>query len=229
MKQYKLLPIITGLFVAVLIISNILDAKVFQLFDFGFMALGSLTMPAGVLIFPLGYVFGDILTEVYGYAASRKVIWTGFASLMLFIVFSWLAIQLPAGDGWNLSHEYNTILGHMPRIMTASMIAYFAGEFVNSFVLAKMKLWQRGKSMAGRFFVSTLFGQLFDTGVFVLIAFAGVLPTYTLVSVFLSAWLFKVLWETIALPVSVPFVRWVKRIENEDYFDKKTNFNPFRI
>lgn len=226
-KNYKLLPIITGLFVAVLLISNILDTKIFKIMDLNFMALSSLSMPAGVLIFPLGYVFGDLLVEVYGYSVSRKVIWTGFVSLILFIALSSLAIALPPADGWGLQHEYSTILGHMPRIMTASIVAYFAGEFTNSFILAKMKVKTEGKSLASRFIVSTIFGQMIDTIIFALIAFAGVLPNYVLLSIGVSGWLFKVLWEIVALPVSLPLVRWLKRVENEDYFDKKTNFNPF--
>lgn len=229
MKSYKYLPIVTGLFTAVLLISNILDVKIFKIFDFGFFALDSFNMPAGVLIFPLGYVFGDLLTEVYGYAASRKVIWTGFASLLLYVIFSQLAVMLPAGDGWELNDQFNTVLTHVPRIVIASMAAYFAGEFTNSFILAKMKVKTKGKGMAKRFVVSTIFGQLIDTTVFVLIAYAGQMPLYILISVLIPAWLFKVAWETVALPLSIPLVKWLKKVENEDYYDKNTDFNPFKL
>lgn len=229
MRNYKYLPIVTGLFTAVLLISNILDVKIFKIFDFGFGALDSFNMPAGVLIFPLGYVFGDLLTEVYGYTTSRKIIWTGFASLLLFIVFSKLAIMLPTGDGWNLQEQYSTVLSHVPRIVIASMVAYFSGEFTNSFILAKMKVKTEGKGMAKRFVVSTIFGQLVDTAVFVIIAYTGQMPIYILISVLVPAWLFKVAWETVALPLSIPLVKWLKKVENEDYYDKNTNFNPFKL
>ena len=229
MKNYKFLPIVTGLFTAVLLISNILDVKIFKIFDFGFFAFDSFNMPAGVILFPIAYVFGDVLTEVYGYSASRKVIWTGFASLLLFIIFSQIAIMLPAGEGWNLEEAYNTMLTHVPRVMIASMTAYFAGEFTNSFILAKMKVKTEGKGMASRFIVSTIFGEFVDTAIFVAIAYAGVLPFYVLISILIPAWIFKVLWEVVALPLSIPLVKWLKRVENEDYFDKNTNFNPFKL
>ena len=229
MKNYKLLPVITGLFVAILITSNILDAKIFHVIDFKFMALDALVLPAGMIIFPLGYVFGDLLTEVYGYSASRRVIWTGFASLLIFIIFSSIAISLPPAAGWELQKEFAAILGHMPRIMTGSIVAYFCGEFTNSYVLAKMKVIYKGSKMAHRFIVSTIFGQFVDTAVFALIAFAGIIPWNVLLSLFIAGWIFKVLWEIAALPIALPIVKWVKKIENEDFFDKKTDFNPFKL
>jgi uncharacterized integral membrane protein (TIGR00697 family) len=229
MKNYKYLPIVTGLFTAVLLISNILDVKIFKVFDFGFLAFDSFNLPAGVILFPIAYVFGDLLTEVYGYSTSRKVIWTGFGALLLFIVFSQLAILLPAGEGWNLHETYNTMLTHVPRIIIASITAYFVGEFTNSFILAKMKVKTEGKGMASRFVVSTIFGEFVDPAVFVLIAYAGQMPLYILISILVPAWLFKVAWEVIALPLSIPLVKWLKRVENEDYFDKNTNFNPFKL
>lgn len=229
MKNYKYLPVVTGLFTSVLLISNILDVKIFKILDIGFGAFDSFNMPAGVLIFPLGYVFGDLLTEVYGYATSRKIIWTGFASLLLFVLFSEIAVRLPSGDGWNLAEQYNTVLSHVPRIVLASMIAYFAGEFTNSFILAKMKVKTSGRGMAWRFAISTFFGQFVDTTAFVLIAYAGQMPLYVLVSILLPAWLFKVGWELIALPLSVPLVKWLKKVENEDHYDKDTDFNPFKL
>lgn len=229
MKNYKLLPFITGLFVTVLLISNILDVKIFKLWDSGFLGLDSFNLPAGVLIFPLGYVFGDMLTEVYGYNTSRKVIWTGFISLFLFIVFSSLSIYLPPAEGWEMQEAYAMILGHIPRIVLGSIAAYFFGEFTNSYVLAKMKVISKGKGMAARFIVSTIFGQLVDTFIFAIIAFAGIMPTDVLISVIITGWLFKVIWELLALPISIPLVKWLKKVENEDHFDKKTNFNPFHF
>lgn len=221
MKNYKYLAVITGLFSATLLISNTLDNKVFM--------LGSLAMPAGIIVFPLAYLFGDILTEVYGYAASRKVIWTGFASLVLMVVTYEIARMLPAAPFWQHQDAYVAILGRVPRIVAASITAYFAGEFCNSYVLAKAKVRMRGKAMSLRFVLSTVVGQFVDTVVFVAIAFAGVFPPAELVSVTLSAWAVKVGWEVIALPVTVLVVRRLKKAENVDYYDTHTNFNPFAL
>lgn len=219
MKAYKHLSTITGLFTATLLISNTLDNKVFM--------LGSLSLPAGIILFPLAYLFGDVLTEVYGYAASRKVIWTGFASLLLMVLTYEIARVLPAASFWRYQEAYNAILGRVPRIVAASMTAYFAGEFCNSYVLAKVKVKMKGKAISVRFVLSTIVGEFVDTVVFVLIAFTGVFPPAELLSVTLSAWAVKVGWEIIALPVTLPLVKYLKRAESEDYYDIDTNFNPF--
>ncbi|WP_291124917.1 queuosine precursor transporter [Flavobacterium sp. UBA6031] len=221
MKNYKYYSVITGLFSAILVISNILDTKIFM--------FAGLDLPAGIILFPLAYLIGDILTEVYGYAASRKVIWTGFASLILLISFLELGRILPAASFWSYQESFNNILGHVPRIVIASISAYFIGEFCNSFVLAKLKVKTEGKGMPIRFVASTLVGQAVDTTVFVSIAFIGVLPFNSLFPIILSAWAFKVGWEIIALPMTLPIVKWLKKVENEDYFDKETDFNPFQI
>lgn len=221
MKQYKYYSIITGIFCASLVISNILDTKIFQ--------LGSSAFPSGIILFPIVYVFGDILTEVYGYAQSRKVIWSGFFSLAILVLSLQVANILPPASFWNHQSEFETLLGKIPRIVVASLIAYFAGEFSNSFILAKMKIRQKGKSMAVRFATSTFVGQAIDTAFFIIIAFAGTMATKNMLNLFISAWLFKVSWELIALPISVPLVKWLKVRENEDYYDKDTNFTPFKI
>ncbi len=221
MKNYKYYAMITGLFSACLVISNILDTKIFM--------LGSLALPGGIILFPIVYVFGDLLTETYGYAASRKVIWTGFGALVLMVTTAMIVEKLPPAPFWTLQPEYEHILGKVPRIVAASITAYFLGEFTNSFVLAKLKVKTEGKGMSIRFVASTFFGQFVDTTVFVLIAFAGTMAFDSLVSITISGWLFKVIWEVVALPVTIPFVKWLKRVENEDYFDKDTNFNPFKI
>lgn len=221
MKNYKLYPIITGLFVATLLISNTIDSKIFM--------LGSLALPAAIIIFPLAYLFGDILTEVYGYAASRKVIWIGFASLIFMVVAYMVAGLLPSATFWPHQDAYDLILGKVPRIALASMVAYFVGEFCNSFILAKMKVQTNGKGMASRFVASTIVGEGVDTVIFVLIAFTGVFPNGELLQVILSAWAVKVAWEIIALPITLRVVKWIKRIEQEDYYDKNTNFNPFNV
>ncbi len=221
MKHYKYFSIITGLFTACLIISNILDTKFFQ--------IGQSVFPAGIILFPVVYVFGDVFTEVYGYAQSRKAIWTGFFSLLVLVLSLEVARRLPAASFWQGQVAFDTILGKVPRIVIASVTAYFAGEFVNSFTIAKLKIKQGGKAMPIRFVASTVLGQAVDTFVFIAIAFAGSMAVGEMAQVFLSAWIFKVLWEVIALPVSIPLVKWLKKVENEDYYDKDTNFSPFKL
>lgn len=221
MKQYKYLVFIAGIFTATLLIANTLDTKIF--------AFGPLALPAGIVVFPIAYVFGDALTEVYGYGTSRKVIWTGVFALVLMVVSYEIARQLPPASFWAHQQAYDQVLGRVPRIVLASITAYFLGEFCNSYVLAKMKIRMQGKIMPLRFVVSTVVGQAVDTIVFVLIAFAGVFPIAELVSITLSGWAFKVAWEVIVLPLTVPMVRALKRAENEDYYDTNTDFNPFHM
>jgi queuosine precursor transporter len=219
MKNYKHLATITGLFTATLLLSNTLDTKIFMLWK--------LALPAGIIIFPVAYLFADVLTEVYGYAASRKVIWTGFAALILMVAVYVIGSALPPAPFWTKQDAYSAILGQVPRIVAASITAYFIGEFCNSYVLAKMKVKMNGKTMFLRFVASTIVGQFVDTTTFVLIAFSGVFPVADLVSITASAWFVKVAWEIIALPITLPVVRFLKRVENEDYYDRDTNFNPF--
>jgi uncharacterized integral membrane protein (TIGR00697 family) len=221
MKNYKYYSIITGIFVAALLISNVLDTKVFILFG--------LTLPAGIILFPIVYLFGDIFTEVYGYKASRKAIWTAFFSLLMAVVFFKIGELIEPAPFWENQQAFVDILGKIPRIATASVVAFFLGEFTNSITLSKMKLKSAGKSMPLRFIVSTIFGQAVDTTVFVLIAFAGLMPFDALISITLSAWAFKVIWEVIALPITIPVVKWLKRTENEDAFDNDVNYNPFKL
>lgn len=230
MKSYKYLSFITGIFTATLLISNTLDTKIFSLGPLNLpngVSLGPLNLPSGIILFPLAYIFGDILTEVYGYALSRRVIWTGFISLLLMILTYEVARILPAAPFWAHQEAYNNILGHVPRIVIASIAAYFVGEFCNSYVLAKIKVRTKGKAMPLRFVASTVVGQAVDTTVFVIIAFTGVYRPLDMASIIVSGWAFKVIWEIIALPFTIPVVNYIKKAENEDYFDVDTNFNPF--
>lgn len=221
MKGYKYFSVITGIFCASLVVSNILDTKFFE--------IGNTAFPAGIILFPVVYVFGDIFTEVYGYSQSRKAIWAGFFSLVILVIALEIARHLPAAGFWKDQIAFDTVLGKVFRIVIASIVAYFCGEFVNSLTIAKMKLKQNGKAMPVRFIMSTLLGQAVDTAVFILIAFSGTMSASVMLTVFFSAWLFKVAWEIIALPISIPLVTWLKKVENEDYYDKDTNFNPFKI
>lgn len=219
--RYKYLVPITGLFTATLVLANTLDNKIF--------ALGSLALPAGIIVFPLVYLAGDILTEVYGYAASRRVIWTGVAALALMVVSVTVARVLPPASFWAHQESFNAILGKVPRIVLASVVAYLCGEFCNSYILAKMKVKTEGRGMSTRFVLSTLVGEFVDTVIFVMIAFAGTFAAKDMVSITFSAWGVKVAWEVLALPFTVIIVRYLKRAENEDYFDRNTNFNPFAV
>lgn len=221
MRAYRYLNFITALFVTVLLVSNVASTK--------FLVLGPFTFDGGTLLFPLSYIFGDILTEVYGYRQSRRVIWTGFACLGLMVVTFGLVDILPAASEWTLQEAYHAILGQTPRIVIASLIAYWAGEFINSYLLAKMKLWTGGRFLWMRTLGSTIFGEAVDTVTFVLVAFAGAWPAALLWTVFISNYVFKVGIEALFTPFTYRIVNFLKRAENEDYFDRHTNFNPFLI
>ena len=219
--RYKYLTLIAGIFTATLVLTNLLNTKIFSLFGF--------TFPAGILTFPLTFLAADALTEVYGYRATRQVIWAGFASLVFMALAAAVTIALPPASFWPLQDAYAAILNQVPRIVIASILAYWCGEFVNSVVLAKSKVRTDGRGMPIRFVTSTLAGQAMDTIVFMSIAFIGVFPASEMLKLFITSWIFKVLWEVIALPVSVPLVRWLKAAEREDYFDRNTDFTPFSI
>ncbi|MEO0108147.1 MAG: queuosine precursor transporter [candidate division WOR-3 bacterium] len=219
-QDYKYLDIITAFFVAVLLISNVASAKILKLAWF--------TFDGGTILFPLSYIFGDILTEVYGYVRSRRVIWLGFAAALLMSLVFMIVGKLPPAPGWENQEAYEKILGLTPRIVTASLIAYFSGEFSNSFVLAKMKIATRGRWLWSRTIGSTLIGELVDTLLFVTIAFLGVLPTGLLVTTIVSNYVFKVGVEICFTPITYGLVGFLKRKEHEDYYDYATNFSPFQ-
>jgi len=219
--SFAFLPVLTGLFTATLLISNVLNCKVIR--------VGPLPFTGGLIMFPFVALFGDVLTEVYEYAESRKVIWTGLGSLVLLVLMIDICGALPADASWNHQAAYDVILGPVPRIVVASLIAHFVGEFSNSYVLAKRKIRTRGHFMFGRFLLSTMVGQFIDSATFVFIAFAGNMVPREMMLVTFSGWAIMVLWETAALPVTLPLVRALKRHEGVDYFDIGTNFNPLRF
>ncbi|NJN85741.1 MAG: queuosine precursor transporter [Leptolyngbyaceae cyanobacterium SL_7_1] len=220
-KAFNHLDSITVLFVTVLLISNVASTKI--------VAFGPLTFDGGTILFPLSYIFGDILTEVYGYARSRKVIWLGFAAALL-MSLTFIAVgALPPAADWQYQTAYEQILGLTPRIVIASLIAYFAGEFTNSFILAKLKLLTQGKQLWMRTIGSTLIGQLIDTGLFILIAFTGVFPGSLLWTLIVSNYVFKCGVEVLFTPITYWITGWLKQQEREDYYDAGTNFNPFHL
>lgn len=221
MKSFKYLTFLTVFFTVVLIISNIVSTKITK--------LGLLTFDAGTLLFPLSYIFGDVLTEVYGFRRSRQVIWTGFFFAFFSALIIYIVGLLPVAPGWQYQEAYQNILGLTPRIITASLIAYLFGEFSNSFILAKLKIKTAGRFLWLRTISSTLVGEGLDTLLFVLIAFTGVLPTTLLLTVILSNYIFKVGVEVIFTPLTYKVVKFLKKQEGEDYYDYQTNFNPFKI
>ena len=218
---FAFLPVLTGLFTATLLISNVLNCKVIR--------VGPLPFTGGLIMFPLVALFGDVLTEVYGYAESRKVIWTGLGSLVLFVAMIEICGALPADSLWAHQAAYDVILGAVPRIVLASLTAYFVGEFGNSYVLAKSKVRTHGRFMSLRFVSSTLVGQFIDSATFVVVAFSGRMPPRQMVLVAFTGWVIMVLWEIGALPLTLPLVRALKRHEGVDYFDVGTNFNPLHF
>ncbi len=229
MNKYRWLPTITAIFVTTLIISNLIAVKL--------VSLGPLFLPAAIIIFPISYIFGDILTEVYGYARARQVIWIGFGCNLLAVIVIWLSIQLPPAPFWNIGpwkdpqiaqQAYASIFGFTPRLLLASFIAYLLGEFLNSFVLAKMKVATGGKHLWLRTIGSTLLGQLADSGVFIFLAFYGLVPGAELRGLIITQWLLKSLYEAAVTPFTYLVVNYLKKVEQEDYFDRDTKFSPLR-
>ena len=218
-RNFKYLGSISVFFVSVLLISNIASAKVV---DFGWF-----TFDGGTLLFPLSYIFGDILTEVYGYRRSRKVIWLGFFMALLMSIIFIIVGKLPSAPGWNNQNAYDLILGLTPRIVIASLIAYSCGEFSNSFILAKMKIWTKGKMLWTRTIGSTIVGELVDSILFIVIAFYGIFPNSLIITLIISNYLFKTGVEVLFTPITYKVVHFLKKTENEDYYDIDTNFNPF--
>lgn len=229
-KGYRWFDFFVALFVTSLIISNIIAAKL--------VVLGPWVLPAAVILFPIAYIVGDVLTEVYGYARARRVIWLGFFANLLAVVAIWLGGRLPAAPFWTLGvyetpaqaqQAYDALLGFSPRLLVASFIAYLVGEFLNAYVLARLKVKTRGRFLWVRTIGSTLVGQGADSLVFLSIAFWGILPPAALAQAILSQWTFKVLYEALATPITYAVVNALKRAEGVDAYDVETDFRPWRL
>jgi uncharacterized integral membrane protein (TIGR00697 family) len=210
-----------ALFVTCLLTANTIAAKL--------IAVGGLVLTAGIVIFPLSYVLGDVLTEVWGYAATRRVIWLGFACNAVMVLAVWVGGELPAASFWTGQAAYQEILGHAPRILLASFAAYLVGEFANAFVLARLKIATGGRWLWLRTIGSTVVGQGLDSVVFVTLAFAGTVPAGALAGVVAGQWAVKVAYEAAATPLTYAAVGWLKSREQIDTFDHGTDFNPLRI
>ena len=216
---WRYYDVAVALFVASLLTANIIAVKLIQ--------LGPLILPAGVVIFPVSYILGDVLTEVYGYRWARRAIWLGFVGNLVAVVAIWLAGLLPAPAFWQGQDAYNTILGFTPRLLLASCAAYLLGEFANSTVLAKMKIWTQGRHLWARTIGSTIVGQGLDSLVFILIAFGGLMASPELVTAIVSQWIFKSAYEALATPLTYAVVNTLKRLEGVDAYDVDTDLNPF--
>jgi hypothetical protein len=218
-RRYKYLDAFITLFVVVLLISNIIAGK--------FFALGPLRVSTAQMLFPITYIFGDIFTEVYGYSASRRAIWFGFFATFLLAGLAYLAVVIPAAPEYQDQAAFATIFRQTGRIVAASLLAYWCGEFANSFTLAKLKLATGGRHLWTRTIGSTVVGQAVDTTVVMFAAFYGTRPVGVILNLIVSGYVIKVVYETLMTPVTYAVVNFLKRSEGVDYFDRTTNFNPF--
>ncbi|HLW75557.1 MAG TPA: queuosine precursor transporter [Bryobacteraceae bacterium] len=221
LRTYRHFDLLLAIFIVVLLISNLVGQKLCQ--------IGPFVLSGGQILFPITYIFGDVFTEVYGYSASRRAIWLGFLANGLLAVMGLITVWLPPAPGWQNQEAFRTVFYQIPRLIVASLIAYWCGEFVNSFTLAKMKLWTGGKMLWTRTVGSTVTGQFVDTIALYAIAFIGTAPLSTLVKGVASAYFFKVAYEVVATPLTYLVVGFLKRSEGLDAFDYKSDFNPFHL
>lgn len=230
LHSYKYYDFVMVGFVVVLLCSNLIGAA--KAAQMNLPIIGTVSFGAGVLFFPISYIFGDILTEVYGYGRDRRVIWAGFSALVFAAIMSAVVLALPpVADDFNQSYQQHllAVFGNTPRIVLGSILAFWCGSFVNSYVLAKMKIWTQGKHLWSRTIGSTLCGELVDSSLFYVIAFYGIWPDQQVLQVAIAQYVLKTSWEVVMTPVTYRIVGFLKRAENEDYFDHSTNFSPFKI
>ncbi len=213
--------IVAALFVTCLVVSNIIAVKVID--------VAGLVLPAAIIIFPVSYILGDVLTEVYGYARARQVIWLGFLCNLVAVAAIWIGGLLPAAGFWGGQEAYDAILGTVPRILAASFLAYLVGELVNAWVLARLKVAMAGRHLWVRTIGSTLVGQLLDSAVFITIAFAGVMPGEVLAGAIITQWLVKSAYEALATPLTYAAVGFLKRADGVDVYDRDLRFRPFSV
>ncbi len=219
-RHFRYFDYVMAAFVAILLLSNLIGAaKLAQ--------VGGFTFGAGILFFPVSYVIGDVLTEVYGYSNARRCVWMGFFALIFMAFMSFVVVAMPPSPGWDGQAAYESVFGSTWRIVLASVTAFWAGEFVNSFVLAKMKILTAGKHLWSRTIGSTVFGQAIDSLLFYPIAFLGIWTTDQVLTVMATNWLMKVLWEAALTPLTYAVVGWLKKREGTEVFDTGTDFSPF--
>ncbi|MEO1243536.1 MAG: queuosine precursor transporter [Pseudomonadota bacterium] len=228
--RFKYYDFAMAAFVAILICSNLIGAaKLVQFTEWEVFGWQVGVFGAGILFFPLSYVLGDVLTEVYGYARARRVVWAGFAAVSFMAFMAWVVVAMPPAPGWEGQAAYEEVFGLTPRIVIASIVAFWAGELSNAFVMARMKVWSGGKHLWQRTIGSTVVGQGVDSLIFYPIAFLGIWTVEQVITVLITNYILKVLWEAFLTPVTYRVVNTLKRIEGVDVYDKDTEFTPFSI
>jgi uncharacterized integral membrane protein (TIGR00697 family) len=220
-RRYKYLDVLTTMFVVILLVSNLVAQKICM--------IGPFAVSGAVLLFPITYIFGDVFTEVYGFASSRRAIWLGFFGTALLYLMGAAVIALPGAPDWKNQQAFNVVFGFIPRILISSLIAFWAGEFANSYTMARMKLWTGGKMLWTRTIGSTVVGQGVDTVLVITLTFGGRYPVRTLANIILTGYLLKVGYEVLATPITYFVVGRLKAAEHADAFDRHANFNPFHF
>jgi queuosine precursor transporter len=228
-RSYKYLDALTTAFVVILLVSNLIAQKVCLIgpVSVGGWSIGPFAVSGAVLLFPVTYIFGDVFTEVYGYAASRRAIWLGFFGTALLYVIGAIVISLPSAPGWKNQQAFATVFGFIPRILAASLIAFWAGEFANSYTMARLKLITNGRKLWTRTIGSTIVGQAVDTVLVITLTFGGIYPVRILLNIIVTGYLLKVGYEVLATPLTYLVINWLKQTEHADAFDLHESFNPF--
>ncbi|HSY67555.1 MAG TPA: queuosine precursor transporter [Edaphobacter sp.] len=228
-RTYKYLDALTTAFVVILLVSNLIAQKICLIgpFSAGGLSIGPFAVSGAVLLFPITYIFGDVFTEVYGYASSRRAIWLGFFGTTLLYLIGAIVIALPSAPGWRNQQAFATVFGFIPRILAASLIAFWAGEFANSYTMARLKLVTDGRKLWTRTIGSTVVGQAVDTVLVITLTFGGIYPTRVLLNIIATGYALKVGYEVIATPLTYLVINWLKRAEQSDAFDRHESFNPF--
>src|ERR1700723_489037 len=228
-RSYKYLDALTTAFVVILLVSNLIAQKICLLgpVSVGRWSIGPFAVSGAILLFPITYIFGDVFTEVYGYAASRRAIWLRFCGTALLYVIGATVIALPSAPGWRNEQAFTTVFGFIPRILAASLIAFWAGEFANSYTLARLKLITNGRMLWTRTIGSTVVGQAVDTILVITLTFGGIYSASILLNIMVTGYALKVAYEVIATPLTYLVVNWLKRAEQSDAFDRHQTFNPF--
>ena len=221
LRSYKYLDILTTAFVVILLVSNLVAQKICM--------IGPFAVSGAVILFPITYIFGDVFTEIYGFAASRRAIWLGFFGTALLYLMGYITIALPAAPGWHNQQAFAVVFGFIPRILAASLIAFWAGEFANSYTMARLKLITNGRKLWTRTIGSTVVGQAVDTALVITLTFAGVVPATTILNMIATGYALKVGYEVLATPLTYLVIRWLKAAEQADAFDRNQSFNPFSL
>ncbi len=220
-RSFRYLDLLTTAFVVVLLVSNLLAQKI--------CLIGGFAVSGAILLFPITYIFGDIFTEVYGFAASRRAIWMGFFATLLLYVMGAVTIALPAAPSWQNQQAFTTVFAIIPRILAASLVAFWAGEFANSYVMARMKLWTSGRALWSRTVGSTVVGQAIDTVLVITLTFVGLVPKTTILNMIVTGYLLKVAYEVLATPLTYLVINSLKRAEHSDPLDLHESFSPFHL